>query len=83
MVAFENVSSPVARIVCLTPRMHEIRSENRGMPVGTSGLGSSRGGMPVSVLLCASLSLGNCIVFRGILKQSQKLMEYPVGRSCR
>ena len=37
MVVFGNISLPVALIVCLTPRKHEIRSENRGMPVGIAG----------------------------------------------
>ena len=43
VVVFGNFSSPGARIVCLTARKLEISSENRGMPVGTSGRGPSRG----------------------------------------
>ena len=52
MVVFGNISLPVARIVCLTPRKHEIRSESRGMPVGTSGwdpLAGSRVAAPTKI----------------------------------
>ena len=52
MVDSGDFSFPVARIVCLIARTHEIRSESRGMPVGTSGwdpLAGSRVAAPTKV----------------------------------